>query len=360
MQKMGGKALADKYQDFHDPNVKVFADGREIAAKEEIYLERAEVVSSVLKEPDMAVLVYRVYQFSRSSAAELERYLAVGQKMEVKAGYGTSVMRIFLGYLHEVQVSGFMQEYVEYTLICLDVKGLMKKNSVFQISGTKKAQQILNDIMGTGCYGGMVETKEVAPLPESLNQDCVIKGETHYDWLCSLAEYLDYEFFCGRGKLVFRTARKKDGEVLELTGEYGLQAVCSIVTMTGQTGNIQVYGYNRKDEKLRGAAGWPGIPGPFGEKLKQTLQNCTLSFWDMGLETGQQASLRAKAVMGNAVGKCTRMEAVHIGIPEFQPGICVKITAENMKSLSGTIYAEEVQHLLDGKGYTTVIRGARV
>lgn len=359
MGKTSGKALADKYGDFLYPVAKVIAAGREIPQNESWRLENVEVNSSVGKEPDMAVLVYRTKKLPAKNQTDLEGYLEVGQKIEVRAGYDGRTSRIFLGYLHQVEVCDFMQGFLEYTLVCLDVKGLMKKNSVFQASGAKQLQQIRDDIIGDTCYRFLVEKKNVSALPENLNRDCVLRGDTHYDWLCNLAEYLDYEFFCGTGELVFRKAGQGDGEVVELTAEYGLQAVRAVTSLTGQTGSVSLCAYNRKDEKIVGTAQWEGIQDAFSGKAAKTLQNFSLKMWDMELETGEQASALAQAVMDRAKARCSRLEAVTIGIPELKPGSSAEITDENVECLSGTMYLEEVCHQLDRNGYRTVVRGRR-
>ncbi len=360
MGKVSGKSLAEKYDYFLEPCVKVMAGGREIPTGNGIYLERMEVVSSVGMEPDMAVLHYRADKFSEQDVRQMEAYLYVGQKMEVKAGYRDRLARIFLGYLHEAEAVDAMQDFVDYTLICLDVKGLMKKNSVFLASGSKNAEDILRDILNTACYQGFMEEKKVDSLPKEWNQDCVIKGETHYDWICRLSACADYEFFCGRGLAVFRPARRTGGDTLELRAEYGLQEVRGTVTMAEQTGKVQVWGYNRKDEKVAGTAEWPGMSGPFGSKMKQALQGCGLTFLDMGLETGEQAGQQARVRMNRRAGKCSRMRAVLLGIPELAPGVCAELVNDSTESLSGTIYVEEVCHLTDGEGYRTIVRGTRV
>lgn len=360
MGKTSGKSLADRYDDFLDPCVRIMTPAGEIPFGDGIYLDRAEVVSTVGMEPDMAVVVYQADKYSEQDHTRIEKYFDLGQKMEIKAGYAEKVSRIFQGYLHQVEVEDSMQEYVEYTLICLDVKGLMKKNSVFQISGTKKTQQVVNDILNMSCYGSFVEKREIDPLPKEWNSDCVIKGETHYDWLCSLASGLDYEFFCVAGKMVFRKARKAGNEILELSAEYGLQKVKRIVTMAEQTGSVQVCGYNRKDERITGTADWPGVSGAFTKKLKQTLKGYTLTFLDMEAETREEAEKRARALMERMSGKCVRMEAVTIGLPELLPGICAEIVNDEVPGLSDRIYVEEVRHLLDEDGYTTIAAGAKI
>lgn len=359
MGKTSGKALADKYGDFLYPVAEVFAAGEKIPENAFWCLEQVEVNASVGREPDMAVLVYRVDKLPVKTQTDLEGYLQVGQKVEVKAGYTGQTSRIFLGYLHEVEVCDLMQGFLEYTLVCLDVKGLMKKNSVFQVSGTKKLQQLRDDILADKGYQFLVEKKSISALPEELNRDCVIRGYTHYEWLCNLAEYLDYEFFCGTGELVFRKAGEGNGKLVELSAEYGLQAVRAVTSLTEQTGSVSVCGYNRKDEKLVGTASRESSQDAFSGKMAQTLQNFSLKLWNMEMETGEQASALARTAMNRAEARCSRMEAVTIGIPELLPGSSAEITDENVSYLSGTIYVEEVCHLLDGKGYRTVVRGPR-
>lgn len=359
-QKLEGKTLAGKYYNFHDPVVQVWIGGREVRLQEGLYLERVEVISGVGMDPDMAALTYRADRISKTCISALEKVLYVGEKVEVKAGYGGSVARIFLGYLQEAEVASFQKQYVEYTLICLDVKGLMKKNSSFEASGARKAQQILNDILNTSSYGFLVEKKNVDSLPKDFNQDCVIRGSTHYDWMCSLAEYLDYEFFCGNGVLSFQKARKDTQVMLELTGQYGLQSVRTIVSMAGQVGSVHINGCNRKDEKLSGSDKWKAPSGPFLGRMKQKLQGYSKVIWDMELETAAQAASCAQAIMNRISRQAVRMQARHIGIPEFTPGVCVEIKVEDMPSLSGTIYVEEVRHLLDSEGYHAEITGSSI
>lgn len=360
MGKISGKSLAEKYLDFQEPCVTVLAAGREIPAGEGIYLESTEVISTVGPQPDMAVLLYRAGRFSEQDFTMLEGYLAVGQRMEILTGYAGRESRIFLGYLHQVEAADSMQDYLEYTLICLDVKGLMKKNSVLRISGARKAQQMLSGILSLECYGAYVEKRKIETLPGELNQDCVINGETHYDWLCNLAARADYDFFCGRGELVFRKARKPGSDCLELTMEYGLLEVRGTVTMAEQTGFIQICGHNRMDEKVAGRAEWPGTPGPFADRIKQSLGGIGLCLRDPEAETGEQAAQRAKTRMDRAAGRCSRIRAVTAGIPELRPGILAEITSGDADSLSGRIYVEEVRHLLDEEGYRTVAEGVRI
>lgn len=353
-------ALINKYGGFHNPVAKVLAGGQEIKATDGIYLERVEVTASVDREPDMAVLVYRAFKLPQGTLEGLEKYFALGQRMEIKAGYGDCVSRIFLGYLHEIQVCDMAREYVEYLLVCLDVKGLMKKNRVYLTSGTAKAQQVFKDIVEDAGYGALIEKKSIAALPSGMNRACVIKGETHYDWLCGLAEYLDYEFFAGRGEMIFRRARMAGGEPMELTREQGLRSSCLTASLTRQTGRIQVQGHNRKDEIIVGTAKWEGIQKPFGDKIPRLLRNFELSIWDMEMETGEQATQRAQAIMKRISAEAVCMEAVNVGLPELEPGIRVKLGNDKVTSVSGTMYVKEVRHLLGQRGYQCILKGVKV
>ena len=356
---MDGKALAGKYKDFANPGVKIYVGDKEIDLKGNRFLESVEITSTTKREPDMAVIVYTVSRRPVDNINSFERYIKVGEKIEIKLGYEKNMTTVFCGYLHEAQVFDYQEEALEYTLIGLDVKGLMKKNSCFQISGSKNTEQIMKDIIDTRSYTQFITKKTISKLPASMNQDCVIKGETHYDWLCYLADILSYEFFCGRGELVFRKARQGGQDTYSLTGEYGVKAVRTLASMTGQTGNVQINGYNRKDEKISGTAKWPGVSGPFSKGLSSMLRDYGYVLMDMGLETKEQAAERAKAVLDREIGRCSRMEILHIGVPELQPGVYVTVTTENVESLSGTIYVDETSHVLDRDGYRTVVRGSR-
>ena len=359
MGKISGKSLVNKYQDFLYPSAEVIAAGRKIPGDQSWYLKSLEVNSSLGPEPDMAVLIYRVDGWTPQQQRKLEGYLKLGQKMEILLGYGEDVSRVFSGYLHQVEAYDFMRGYVEYTLICLDAKGLMKKNSVYQISGAKKVTQILEEIAGDRRYGFLLEKREIARLPEGVNQDCVVRGDTHFDWLCRLAEQLNFEFSCGMGAFVFRKAGTGNGNTLELTSEYGLQSVAMTVSMAGLTGGVSMYGYNRKDERLMGSGGWKKMSHPFTENLEKSLKDFSMAVWNMELETGDQAVELAQAAMDRIQRRCCRMEVLTIGIPELLPGVSAEIGEESAESLSGTIYVEEVCHQLDMEGYRTAARGRR-
>lgn len=358
-KKLNIKSLADKYKNFNDPNAKVLVSGEEIKVTDDIFLEVVEVTSCIGDDPNMAVLSYCVNNLKKDTVSTMEGYLNAGAKVEVKVGYEEELNTIFLGYLHEIKVASCKGDIVEYTLVCLDVKGLMKKISSFQISGKKKAQEMLNEILDAKEYKSLIKKQSVDTIPTDFNQDYVIKGETHYDWLCSLAQYLNYEFFCDRGELHFHSALKDKTEVLELDHIYGLKQVSSTVSMAGQFGSVQVVGYNRKDEKVSGSSQWEKASGSFTGELESALKECERVFLDRELETVQQAQKRAAAIMQHISRQCSRMKAENIGIPELCPGICVKITKDDITSLSGTIYVEEAVHRLDKNGYRTVIEGTR-
>lgn len=355
--KMNGEAFANQYDKFTSPCIQISLGGKEIRSDEGSYLESAEVLSTVRSEPDMAVLIYRVSRFFPESIKKLEGMLQIGDKLEVKTGYADCVRLIFLGYIHEVEACDCGEEFLEYTIVGLDARGLMKKSNSFASSGAKKTNQILKEILENGSFGGLVQKKKISGLPECMNRDLWIKGETDYEWVSSLAAYLDYEFFGSRGELVFRKAREGAGEIGELTEEYGLKAVRTSMSLEACSGNLQICSYNRKDEKINGAFAFPGTGGPFGKNMKQLLQKYKMAQWDMELETGEQAACRAKAVMMKTARSCYKMSAVHIGLPELQPGIYISLKTSSAAGLSGTMYIEEAKHIMDSTGYRTVVRG---
>lgn len=358
-QRFSAEALAKKYYDFFRPCIQVQIGGRELQTGEDGYLERAEITATVRREPDMAVMVYRVHRQAGECIRKLEDMLQVGEKLEVRAGYADRTELVFLGYLHQAEVCDDGGEFLEYTAVGLDAKGLMKKSNSYVSSGAQRADAVLREILNNGSLAGLIPKKRIDVPPECMNGSCCIKGETDYDWVCSLAARLDYEFFGSRGELVFRKAGEGADALAGLTGEYGLRAVRAYAALEACSGKLQFSGYNRRDEKITGSFDFPGVGDPFGKRMKQALQGCKITQWDMGLETGEQAAYRAKAAMQRSVRACSGLEAVSTGLPELQPGMTVGIVHKSGACLSGELYSEEVRHILDGTGYRTIVRGSR-
>ncbi|MCM1100733.1 MAG: contractile injection system protein, VgrG/Pvc8 family [Clostridium sp.] len=352
-----GKKLAGKYNDFVNPRMEVMAEGHKISVGEECMLQSAEILSTLAADPDMAVLVYLTG--TKQGSRDLEERIDPGAKMEILAGYDGELSRIFLGYLHEVQVTDRGQNLREYTLICLDVLGIMKKNNSFRTSGAKKIRQVLDEILHENAYGRLIEKYTVDAPPENLNRDCVLRGETHYDILCRLADELGFEFFCDRGELLFRKPPKTAGERYGLSREYGLLQVRLSATLAGQTGSIRIVGYNRRDEKIAGEAKRPRVTAPFWKKTDSRLADCGYVLRDPEIETGAQADHRARTLMERTAEQCLRMDAIHIGIPELRPGVSVSFEEETDSSLRGVVYVDRTVHLLDEGGYRTAVWGRR-
>ncbi len=352
------EALAKKYGDFTSPTVQVLIADTELKTEEGLWLEQAEVMASVFYEPDMAVLYYGV-RSAVSKVQKLEKRLALGRKIEIRAGYGKEVLRIFYGYIHEISVRREEKDFMEYELICLDVKGLMRLNSTYGISGTRKTEQVLSAVLGDAMYAPFIEGKTVEKLPASMNEPCMLGGETHYEWLCRLADYLQYSFFINRGRLYFGPDRKDTGIMTKLSENCVIHRICTTATLSDQAGVIEVNGFNREDERLFARAYFKAPGGPFEQELKRVLSGsrrvCSAGF----LSANEQASVRAKALMHKAVKACSGMEIVAEGVPEMQPGAYIKVADNISESFSGRIYVEEVSHKLGADGYRMVIKGHR-
>lgn len=356
-EKFTIRSLADKYKDFTSPSAAVLLDGGEIETDEGIRLEQVEVHTAVFAEPSMAILYYRVSNIGTQYTSRVESKACVGSRLEVKAGYGQSLTRIFYGYVHEVSAAWYGEEYTVYELVGLDVKGLMQLNNVFGTSSSKKTQQIVSDILNHEMYLPFLESREEEQLPACMNDICMISGESHYEWLCRLAEYLHYEFFIVNGKLFFRRAGRKAGEATELSWEFGLQQIRSFATMSSRAACIRAAGYGKKGERILGRAERKAAAGPFSGKAA-SLAGSRL-YLDMSLSSQEQADYRAKALMQETEDGYGGMEAVCVGIPELVPGGFIRITDRNKGSLSGVIYVEEVTHRLGADGYLTTVKGRR-
>lgn len=357
MNRFEMRQLAEEYDGFVDPSAEILVDGSILKGEDGLWLEQIKITSSVFHEPDSAMLHYLVR--TPECVKKMENLLCAGSRIEIKTGYGKSVMRVFYGYIHEISVRAGTGDIIGYTILCMDVKGLMRLNSVYGISGVKRTDRILSEILNDGMYAPFIESRKVEKLPGCMNGGCFIRGDTHYDWLCGLADFLHFSFSANNGRLYFGPAGKDGDIVTELAAGCGVGRIETCVTLSGQTGSVEVSGFNGKDEKLSALERWKAPGGPFERKLPGLLSHSSRVYSAFSISTDEQAAYRARALMRRMEEDCSKMEIEAAGIPQMQPGIFIKVKTDAINSLSGKIYVEEVTHSLGADGYSMVVKGRR-
>lgn len=352
------KKLAEKYEGFAQPNLCVLLDGTQLKTGAGIYLNKADIHLSNRTEPNLAVLGYTVRRTGDSAVSRMEKLVKLGGRVEVKLGYRQEMSRVFLGYVHEASVSASGGDSVVYELVCLDVKALMKINSLYGMPVQKKASQFLNIIFNTAAYGNFIEKKEIGAIEDAVNLNYAVTGETHFEWAARLAVLLNYEFYMSDGTLCFQKARKDSSSLIELNGEMGVIAQRSSVTMSGQTAETEVAGGRPGMERLSAVRKRKSAGGPFEQNMSKVLSGSRRRYIDDGLLTQQQAKYRAEALGETADCHYSGMELVTVGLPELAPGRFITVS-NGLASLSGKIYVEEVVHSYGKDGYITTVKGYR-
>lgn len=352
------ESLARKYEDFVRPQIQVLLDGRELKSGDGISLARAEVTVSCHVEPNMAVLSYYVDRIDGAVSA-MERRLQTGSRVEIKTGYQQVFTQIFVGYLHEIEVSASDEGMVRYELTCLDVRGLMMSSCHYETSGVKKADQLLKEILGRGMYASFLSSKKLSAIDSGMNRLCVLNGESDYDWIRNLALQLHYEFFITGDTLFFRKSREDSSVLTTLTRKFGMSLAQTTVSLSGQTIACEVTGFDRNGQKLSGKAQAVTSGRLFGSRLSSVLSGSTKVYVDNSLETQAQAVYRAKALMGACGDRYCQMRILQIGLPELVPGRFIQVKEEEVPSLSGKLYVEEVIHMFGEDGYHVSLTGTR-
>lgn len=353
------ESLARKYEDFVRPQMQVLLDGREMKSGNGISLNKAEITVSCHMEPNMAVLSYFVERAGGGAVSTMEKRLQAGGKVEIKTGYHNQLTLIFVGYLHEIVVTASDEGMVGYELTCLDVRGLMMNSYYYETSGIKKADQLLKEIVGRSAYSSFLSAKKLSAIDGSMNQICVLNGESDFDWIRGLVQLLHYEFFICGDTLYFRKSRE-DGSVLTtLSHRFGMSLVQTIVSLTGQTLGCEVTGFDRNGQKLSGKAATAASGKIFGSRLSNVLSGSRKVYVDNSLQTQTQAVYRARALMSSCEDRYCRMQILQIGLPELVPGRFLQVKEEEVPSLSGKLYVEEVVHMFGDDGYLVRLTGAR-
>lgn len=349
--------LASKYDDFKMPDISVFLDGKEIKTGNDICLANAEICISCRTEPNIAVLSFTVDRINGAPA--MEKGLSLGNKAEIKLGYKNGLTAVFLGYLHEIEVTSHDEEYAEYELTCLDVKGRMMAGYIYETSGQKKEEQLLQEIIKKAPYGDLIGSKKLDSIDSSMNKICLVNGMSHYQWVSELAKRLDYEFYMAGETLYFKKSREDSTPLTELTRDYGVLEIQTRVTLAEQVGELEVTGYNRKEEILSVKVKRKNAGGPFESGIPSFLRGSDRTKLDPYIDDKSQSAYVARTMMQRIERKSSAVNVLTIGIPELVPGRFVKITDDCMSSLTGKAYIEEVTHFYGENGYLTMLKGYR-
>ena len=151
------------------PQCRVFVDGRQIKASEEMIESVSVQLSASQMSNSCEVVIFCDHDHGRSTIGNIISRASAGKKIRVEMGYRLT-KPVFMGYINAAGVS-FSEDGVTLTLSCLDARGLLMGNT--------SRESFENSLRIVYAYSSTLSLeKELIPVaPEELAVgDVFIKG----------------------------------------------------------------------------------------------------------------------------------------------------------------------------------------
>ena len=127
------------------PQCRVFVDGRQIKASEEMIESVSVQLSASQMSNSCEVLIFCDHDHGRSTIGNIISRASAGKKIRVEMGYRLT-KPVFLGYINAAGVS-FSEDGVTLTLSCLDARGLLMGNTSRESFENKSVSQIVKELL---------------------------------------------------------------------------------------------------------------------------------------------------------------------------------------------------------------------
>lgn len=127
------------------PQCRVFVDGRQIKASEEMIESVSVQLSASQMSNSCEVVIFCDHDHGRSTIGNIISRASAGKKIRVEMGYRLT-KPVFLGYINAAGVS-FSEDGVTLTLSCLDARGLLMGNTSRESFENKSVSQIVKELL---------------------------------------------------------------------------------------------------------------------------------------------------------------------------------------------------------------------
>lgn len=335
------KTLAEKYDNFLAPAMKIRVNGAEVISELQLAVDGLELSLSLTQAGSVSFHIVNGFQLeSRSFSSTVTDTFQLGGILSVEAGYGSDTTKLFHGYISEVAYEFGEQPMIRVT--GLDVIRMMMDSAYLNYCYTVTSySEAFQEVMKR--YTALYDRLEVGDTSAEIKQ-IVQKGSDYkfvQEQLCAKA---GKEFLVIGGTVYFRTPA--DGAEAAVSLEWGEGLISFQERKQQCSKTIRVYGRadNRKDAQMVEVT--VTNEGSSSElNIVREYQNPALVGEAAIRRYANQMADRYRDKSCGGSGSC-------IGLPELVPGSYIKLG--NLGSGEAKeYYIRSVRHSIGSSGYTT-------
>lgn len=280
--------------------------------------------------------------------------LQLGAAGTLSLGYDTDTTQVFHGFLYDISWDyPPKNKVIQVEALFLDIRGKLMLSATATSAAT--LSKLVKALVNHGSGGGMNVSTTVKNPPDSWNLPARQLGESDYDMLCRIAEFLCYECCVWADQFYFGPPRANSTATVTFEGKNGLLHLIRRRTLAGQCASVTVAGSGLSGDAITAEKSRTRDSG-YGVGSVSNLLSLPLWQPEPGVTTMAQAKYLAKARMQERQRQSGAINGRCVGLPELLPGRFLAISQASPQ-VNGAYYIHTVRHILDGTGFETQFEG---
>ncbi|TBL80772.1 phage late control D family protein [Paenibacillus thalictri] len=342
--------LEKNYRNFLAPGFKLLVNNDD-AVREGMAITELSVDTTASEESDtVSFTVSNAYNLVKRDFDWLGDQLALGKTLEVHMGYTDRMTPLFFGYITSIQMSFPAGGTPQLTVTGMDLSFKMMRGRHASTFANMKISDIVKQI-GQKYGASSFDIDETSkPLPNFPN-----KPESDYQFLQTLAQTLNYEFFIVGKTLYFRKKNKNKTPLMTLSWGKHLIRFDLEQNISDQVTEVIVKSWDAKTQTVIEASSSTvdkvGSNSTTGADLLKTLGTFEETLY-VNAEDAQDAQAKADAVMNERGMQLISGSAECIGLPEIRAGRYITLDGLGRR-LNQPYYIKSASHRIGSDGYLT-------
>lgn len=343
-------ALYDKYDGFRNPTFTLCVNNQSLNVGSGVKLESMECRLTTLREAGTLTLSAEL-EVGTDGAKTWLKAIQLGAVCTLSLGYAGTEQKVFSGFVYDAYWDdplGDTRMMLEMT--CLDVRGQLMLASCPDAGAARTLSQLVTKLLGQPCCTRMASA-QIKAIPKEWDLPFQRTGPTDFKVLCSVADFLCFEFYAHADIVYFGPARESSETVVTFDGPNGLMRLRRHRSLAGQCAGVAVSGADDKGERIYAREARKADSG-FGVGQIKSALALDLSKAEPAVQTMAQAQYLAKARMKEHQRRSSMLLGQGTGIPDLRPGRYVQATGLS-EQVNGSFYIQTVIHTIDETGFET-------
>src|ERR1051325_139703 len=287
-----------------------------------------------------------------------DRSFTVGNKVEIKMGYGNTLKSLFKGEVTGLEPSFYCDRLPRLTVRGYDRRHRLQRGTRTRTFAQQKDSDIASQIAKEAGLTAAADDSQV------VHEYVIQANQSDLDFLLARAAAINYEVVTEDTTLYFRKAASDKGGMVRLKMGDDLLEFHPRLTSAQQVSEVNVLGWNLKEkksiqatatspnEKIGGNKSGPGLSGDAFGAAAQTITSHPVT-------TQAEADQIAKAVLSKQALAFIEGSGSCLGRADLRKGKLIEITGAS-KRFDGKYYVTAVIHRFDREsGYRKEFRVGR-